>query len=363
MTILLDYAKRDDRIAVYSQPHLGVGNARNVGIREAAGEYIYFMDSDDILKPFALEHMVQCAEKYQLDTLYFNAEAFYDENCKEEEFDFQPKYSRNHDYPAVTKGHDLFAAFCENYEYVVTVWMTLYRRQFIKDKGIRFYTGIVHSDNTFTFQAIACADRAGYLNECLYERRIRPNSIMTSGLFFRSAYSYYAVCNTLCRYGQEYAPQLDDKAIKQTIKRIQLALSSSQADYNKCSDRDRGRELALGDDALLFHKMVVEPCLLREGKNLSEQVKTRELQKKQAEIEKLRTRMESEIKKQQQEKKKIEIKKDKDIFKLQTEETRLKTDIQKYKTELDTIKSSRVYRALVKLRGLYHGFKKILRVD
>ncbi len=46
--IALDYAKRDERIKVITQPNAGSAAARNNGIRQAAGRYIALLDSDDV---------------------------------------------------------------------------------------------------------------------------------------------------------------------------------------------------------------------------------------------------------------------------------------------------------------------------
>ena len=45
--ILEQYAKKDGRIKVLSQKNLGAGSARNNGIKQAQGEFIAFLDSDD----------------------------------------------------------------------------------------------------------------------------------------------------------------------------------------------------------------------------------------------------------------------------------------------------------------------------
>lgn len=45
------FQKRDSRIQVYHTKNLGVGNARNLGIEKAKGEYITFVDSDDYVSP------------------------------------------------------------------------------------------------------------------------------------------------------------------------------------------------------------------------------------------------------------------------------------------------------------------------
>ena len=59
--ILLKYARRDDRIKVYSQSKAGAGAARNLGMSRASGEYFAFIDADDFVEADYLEEMLgQC---------------------------------------------------------------------------------------------------------------------------------------------------------------------------------------------------------------------------------------------------------------------------------------------------------------
>ena len=53
--ILEKYAKKDARIKVVSRPNGGLSAARNTGLENACGEYIYFLDSDDYIHPQLLE--------------------------------------------------------------------------------------------------------------------------------------------------------------------------------------------------------------------------------------------------------------------------------------------------------------------
>lgn len=58
------YASRDERIRVFHQDNAGVSAARNHGIREAHGEYLYFLDSDDWLEDDAVETLLEAQAKY-----------------------------------------------------------------------------------------------------------------------------------------------------------------------------------------------------------------------------------------------------------------------------------------------------------
>lgn len=60
-TICDEYTEKDSRVRVFHKPNGGVSSARNVGLDNAKGEWIYFIDSDDIIIPDALETFLSAA--------------------------------------------------------------------------------------------------------------------------------------------------------------------------------------------------------------------------------------------------------------------------------------------------------------
>ncbi len=78
--ILGAYAKHDPRIRVLNSPkNLGIARATNLGLRAAGGEYVTFMDHDDVLEPDAVYHLLHTAKATGAEFIYSD-EATTDEN-------------------------------------------------------------------------------------------------------------------------------------------------------------------------------------------------------------------------------------------------------------------------------------------
>lgn len=63
-----EFAAGDDRIRVFHKPNGGVSSARNVGLEEARGQYLAFLDSDDWFLPEFLQTLLSCAESSGADS-------------------------------------------------------------------------------------------------------------------------------------------------------------------------------------------------------------------------------------------------------------------------------------------------------
>jgi glycosyltransferase involved in cell wall biosynthesis len=81
LRILEEYARRDNRITVINQDNAGHAVASNRGIDLAKGEYLYLMDSDDMLKTTALEELYIYAKDKSADFVLFQSNNYsQDEN-------------------------------------------------------------------------------------------------------------------------------------------------------------------------------------------------------------------------------------------------------------------------------------------
>ena len=76
LSLLLNYSKIDNRIMIIDQRNRGLSEARNTGIKFSNGEFIYFLDSDDLLRLNALYELYEYSKKYNLDIIYFQSIEF-----------------------------------------------------------------------------------------------------------------------------------------------------------------------------------------------------------------------------------------------------------------------------------------------
>lgn len=76
LVILRDYEKKDSRVLVIDKPNSGVSDTRNIGISQAKGEYVAFLDADDLYSPEYLSVMMNVAQEKNADIVVCEYETF-----------------------------------------------------------------------------------------------------------------------------------------------------------------------------------------------------------------------------------------------------------------------------------------------
>lgn len=165
--IAREFAKQYSNIKVVDRENGGLSAARNTGLRNAHGEYIFFLDSDDWIKENCIGNLYKKCKDNELDMLRICAA-----NMMGDEPQRRFAYS---DESSVVAGKEILRkgiAFCAPF--------SIYRRQFLLDNNLWFYEGIYHEDNEFTPRAFFKAERVGSWNEVIYFVYQNPNSITRS---------------------------------------------------------------------------------------------------------------------------------------------------------------------------------------
>lgn len=164
------YASQYDNIVAIHQENSGVAAARNTGIERARGDYIGFMDSDDMLHPELMERMFRSAEKNDCDIVITSVYKI--TNNGYEKF---IQYPMKENVAVITK--DFLKMLCAiGWGYTAVVWNKLYRSSLVKPRP---FPVLKCDDSAWTPYILSHANRICYLNGFLYEYdRIIRNSTL-----------------------------------------------------------------------------------------------------------------------------------------------------------------------------------------
>lgn len=220
ISIVKRLQKEYNNIKLIEQTNKGLSAARNTGLRNALGEYIWFVDSDDFIKRNCLSDLLSVAYNNSLDVLCFNLQLYF-ENGKI--------------IPYTIKYKTL--SLCSGEEFITKIdlppaaWIALYRRSFLLNQNIFFYEGIIHEDMEFTPRAYHSAKRILFIDTPFYFYYQRNGSIMKSNSCKR-AKDLLTVCDSLFSYANKSA-QNNKKAYFKLINIVNFAFSQALKNYNE----------------------------------------------------------------------------------------------------------------------------------
>ena len=203
----------------------GLSAARNTGLAEARGEYVYFLDSDDLPEPQALYAMVCRARDAQLDVVKGRFVFFDDETGETTPGPAIPE-------TGVTTGAALLAQQCCADVYEPMVWQCAYRRAFLAENALQMAEGLLFEDELFQAPALLAAQRAQAVTDVILRYRQRAGSIMKS--FAKNARwcgSYLTVCRRLRALADNRQGDDASRALCRRVGQIALSVAKNIPTY------------------------------------------------------------------------------------------------------------------------------------
>ena len=159
------------------QVNQGLSSARNIGILNATGEYIFFLDSDDEIEINFVETILTSCYKYsQPDTLIFDHSSI-DE--------FGNALDSNYGHGSIYRQKDLCTSeqiltALSKGEISGTAWSFVTKRSVIEKHDLLFSVGKKFEDNNFTPKVFYFSKNIVVISLRLYRYRKRPGSIMSN---------------------------------------------------------------------------------------------------------------------------------------------------------------------------------------
>ena len=184
-------------IRYHHQENQGLGATRNRGIELANSKYIYFMDGDDILDPGMTSHIQNFlkSDSGPPDIVLFSAVDFYHgtgEECTSSQV-FQRKNTGHYQ-----TGLDALRLGLAKNSNPPCAFLYFFRKDIVNNPPALRFLKIIHEDEVFTPNLLIRCEKTIVLDDILYKRRVRPNSIMTSGASSKNVIGYlYAAQNWL----------------------------------------------------------------------------------------------------------------------------------------------------------------------
>lgn len=183
-----EFAQNDARIRVFHKENGGTHTARNLGIEQAQGDFLMFIDPDDWLDTDTVEQLVKTIIDENLDIVRFNyVREFLDHSSKKPNTLLTEEIMTGEDCKRVCRQaiglvkEEL--ASPENMNFLASVCFAAYKKSIVLENNIRFVNIreiATFSDGLFNINFLMCAERFRFIDKCFYHYRKYNTSSATS---------------------------------------------------------------------------------------------------------------------------------------------------------------------------------------
>ena len=199
-----EYARADGRVKVVHIKHTGLGEARNLGLREAAGEYIGFVDSDDWIEPDMFEVLMNSMQKTGADIcvcgLWYESVTSSEEECTTEAF-----------YHGKASQEALLDRKINNF-----MWNKLFRRRLFDT--VSFPENSWFEDSATMHLLLSRAETVAVAAVPKYHYRQRAESI-TNSIAAKELFDFADAYLGRCRYFRDEEPEIFARK-RETVLRL-----------------------------------------------------------------------------------------------------------------------------------------------
>ena len=242
--IIDEYCKKNNRVKSFMKENGGASSARNYGLEKAQGEYIWFVDSDDLVVLSEFDKFFKEIKNLDLDVVLANYNSFYNKNdIKIKKIE---KFKELENLPALT-GKEYFDFSDNKNLFDILIWKNIYKRKFLLEEKIFFEEGIIFEDELFSRITINRAKKVKYFDYYIYlYRQNVEGSVMQNS--DAKLINYYKVSKLLTK------EILNDKLVPNSLKKVPIALYVKTLKKLKIRDKELEKEI-FKIKGLFFYKL------------------------------------------------------------------------------------------------------------
>ena len=240
--IIASLQKKHANLILIDQPrNLYSGAARNRGLDIARGDYIWFVDSDDMIKPDCLKRMLDVAYSEDLDILLFNYDEFKD-GAPDTLLSRRDLFRET-----LTMSGNAFVSkeFRRRLRKLSLLWVRLARRSFIEENHIRFPDLYISQDCPFAWESILLAGRVKAVKERFYLYRSNEGSITSNRNTAKKASVWsFQLPFEIKRVKRKVDGKVSKSVIRDLEQIIRDEVNQFAIRYNKLPSSERSRYYA-----------------------------------------------------------------------------------------------------------------------
>ncbi len=246
--ILQEYSSKDIRFKYFSHDNQGISDTRNVGIDNAEGDYLFFLDADDLITENALQTFVNEIEG-GVDVIAGITSTVNGENLEEISQLQHPKegsilFNNEKQEVLIRTMESGLAPVAQN---------RLYSKSFLEKNNLRFKSGILHEDELWFFETMSMAKKVKFINHKTYLYRTDNTESITQNVGDKNLSSYLVIlekifenyCNNtsykkaiLQRYLQYFKKIIIDFSIREKKKLSEEGLRKLEVTLKKVCTKD-----------------------------------------------------------------------------------------------------------------------------
>ena len=236
LSILEEYSAKNHKYKVFSQENRGLSATRNVGIENATGNYLFFLDSDDLITENALLQFVNELEP-ENDVITGITVTVNGENLEKIS---QLKHPKEGAVFYINGNQEVLLRTMESGLSPVAQ-NRLYKREFLEKNKLKFKDGILHEDELWFFETMFLARNVKFINDETYLYRTDNSESITKNVDERNLNSYLQILEIIFnKYYQNNSDSYKKAVAEKYLQYLKkLIIDFSIREKNKLTDVSR----------------------------------------------------------------------------------------------------------------------------